>query len=89
MLVKDQGMEHDEALSAYLDFVVADLQYKFRRIRLNRNSFYYLFAVADMKAMSKLCSEKIPPGGHGYIFCSALKFGLWYCVLSKEHDVQE
>lgn len=47
------------------------------------------FYTDGMKGTATFCEETLKQALHGYIFRSALKFGLWYSVLAKEAELVE
>lgn len=47
-----------------------------------------MFALAELKATSKLCSEMQWPGLHVHILCSTLQFGLWYRYFPRRSRVR-
>lgn len=59
MLVEEQEFELGGALQASVDVVLANLPYNIRRVWDDENSIQEIFLSADMKVMSKHCSEML------------------------------
>lgn len=84
MIVKEQKVQHGEALAVYVDLVLADLPYNISCVRDEENSTHDVFSSTLIEAMLKLCGEMLRPGAHMYIFCSVLQSGSQYRVLYKK-----
>lgn len=61
-----------------------DLLYSIRPLLENRDSNCDVSASADIKATSKVCSERLGPGAYEDILNSGLLIGLGYSVPFKQ-----
>lgn len=59
--MEEHEFECGEGLAWFVDFMLTDASYSITRAWDNYSSNYDIFASADLKAMSKLCSEVYGP----------------------------
>lgn len=74
---------YDEFLLRYVQLVLRDPTSNVRSCREYVNSHYDVLALESMVHAVGLCKRVMIPRALGHLFCSALKFGRWYKMLSR------